>query len=372
MFGRLSDALKKVDASHIDQLLDKAEPLLSQVGVGGNRDAAVGQQPPQGLAVVNQEQHRQYAQQAGGGRHTRALLIGINYAGTDSALRGCIQDVTNMNSFIGSANVFQEVLILTDDQQDPQRRPTRQNILSAFQWLVSGAQPGDAFFLHYSGHGSRQKDTDGDEVDGYDETIVPLDYQQAGQITDDEMNALLVRPLPKGARLTCVFDCCHSGSGIDLPYTYSIDGNLQITFRDNTKEIVRHGLQAGLAMFKKDHQSAAREAFQAISLLAQPKGNPEQHDAAYKKTVAEKGSDADILMFSGCKDEQTSADAVIEGQATGAMSWALLAVLREVPNPNLADLLRRLREKLYGKYQQIPQMSTAHQIDVLNSVFFLG
>lgn len=36
---------------------------------------------------------------------------------------------------------------------------------------------------------------------------------------------------------------------------------------------------------------------------------------------------ADVIMFSGCKDNQTSADAFINGQATGAMSHALVTAL---------------------------------------------
>lgn len=41
-------------------------------------------------------------------------------------------------------------MILTDDQQNPQYRPTGQNMIAAFQWLVTGNQPGDSLFLHYS------------------------------------------------------------------------------------------------------------------------------------------------------------------------------------------------------------------------------
>ncbi|EGF82355.1 hypothetical protein BATDEDRAFT_9780 [Batrachochytrium dendrobatidis JAM81] len=307
-------------------------------------------------------------------RVTRALYIGINYAGSKSALRGCIQDVQNVSKYIGATSIFKESKVLTDDLQDPAALPTRANILAAFHWLVAGAKNGDAFFLHYSGHGAYQKDTDGDEEGGYDQTIVPLDHEQAGQITDDEMNAILVHPLPKGARLTAVFDCCHSGSVLDLPYTYSVDGNLEITFKDNTKEILKHGLQAGLALFKNDKETAMREAFQAVSLVKESKtGQPSANaEAARKKTIEQKSSEADVVMFSGCKDSQTSADAVIDGSATGAMSWALLSVLGENPNPNMTELLRKLREKLHGKYEQIPQMSTSRQVDVVRSTFFLG
>ena len=65
---------------------------------------------------------------------------------------------------------------------------------------MSGAQPNDSLFLHYSGHGGQAKDHDSDEVDGYDETICPVDYAREGEIVDDEMNALLVRQLPRGVR----------------------------------------------------------------------------------------------------------------------------------------------------------------------------
>ena len=56
----------------------------------------------------------------------------------------------------------------------------------------------------------QSKDGEGDEVDGYDETICPVDYASSGQIVDDEMNALLVQRLPPGVRLTAIFDSCHS------------------------------------------------------------------------------------------------------------------------------------------------------------------
>ena len=65
---------------------------------------------------------------------------------------------------------------------------------------MSGAQPNDSLFFLYSGHGSDKRDDDGDEVDGNDETICPVDYKSEGDIIDDEMNQILVQRLPKGAR----------------------------------------------------------------------------------------------------------------------------------------------------------------------------
>jgi hypothetical protein len=106
-------------------------------------------------------------------------------------LKGCINDVHNIKQFIQQNYGFtiDDTVVLTDDQQDPGARPTRANIIRGMKWLVHDAKPGDSFFLHYSGHGSQTEDLDGDEEDGLDETILPLDFKTAGHIVDD------VRPL---------------------------------------------------------------------------------------------------------------------------------------------------------------------------------
>jgi hypothetical protein len=45
-----------------------------------------------------------------------------------------------------------------------------------------------------------------------------------------------------------------------------------------------------------------------------------------------------VTMFSGCKDDQTSADAHIQGQATGAMTWAFLETMKSAQNPSYAQV----------------------------------
>jgi hypothetical protein len=83
----------------------------------------------------------------------KALLIGINYFGQKGELRGCINDTRNVSNFLIENHGYkrEDMVILTDDQQNPVMQPTKQNIIRALQWLVEGAQPNDALFLHFSG-----------------------------------------------------------------------------------------------------------------------------------------------------------------------------------------------------------------------------
>ena len=88
----------------------------------------------------------------------------------------------------------------------------------ALNWLVQGCQPGDSLLFHYSGRGSRQRNSRGNEVDGYDETLCPLDFETQGMIVDDDINAIIVRPLPLGVKLHAIIDAGHSGTVLDLPF----------------------------------------------------------------------------------------------------------------------------------------------------------
>jgi hypothetical protein len=71
-------------------------------------------------------------------------------------------------------------------------------------------------------------------------------------------------------------------------------------------------------------------------------------------------------MFSGCKDEQTSADAFIAGKHVGAMSWSFLETMRTDRNwdMNYIQILMSSRQLLQSKYQQIPQLSCGYQFDL--------
>jgi len=146
----------------------------------------------------------------------KALVIGINYEKTPTnTLRGCINDAMREYKWLQTQGFEKkDIQLLTDHTKV---RPTRTNIILAIRRLVHGAQPGDSLFFHFSGHGlSGIIDVSGDESDGFDEAIMALD----GIIVDDYLCKLLVHPLPPWCRLSVIMDCCHSGTGLDLPFVF--------------------------------------------------------------------------------------------------------------------------------------------------------
>jgi metacaspase-1 len=55
----------------------------------------------------------------------------------------------------------EDLVILTDDRQNPLSQPTKRNILCAMHWLVKGAAPNDSLFFHYVGEPGKPPGTCG-------------------------------------------------------------------------------------------------------------------------------------------------------------------------------------------------------------------
>ncbi|KAL6302949.1 peptidase C14, caspase domain-containing protein [Sparassis latifolia] len=263
---------------------------------------------------IQSRQHSRFEYSKCTGRR-KALCIGINYHGQSNELHGCINDAKNVQQYLIDHWNYkaEDIVLLTDDSHNPRQKPTRANILNAMHWLVQSAHKHDSLFLHYSGHGGQVKDIDGDEIDGLDEVIFPADYRTTGHLTDDLLHTVLVKPLPAGCRLTAIFDSCHSGSVLDLPYEYHSDGKAK-------------GSQVTPSHIK------------------------------------EKSTPADVISWAGCMDSQTSADIYEGGVAVGAMSQAFTKALSSKQDQSYQELLRNIRAILNKKYSQKPQLSSSHRI----------
>ncbi|KAF9267076.1 hypothetical protein L218DRAFT_856631 [Marasmius fiardii PR-910] len=245
----------------------------------------------------------------------RALCIGINYYGSDKPLRGCINDAIHIRDFLMKYHGFprEQIMVLRDDSRNPQKVPTRNNMLAAMRWLVEGAQKHDSLFFHYSGHGGQTPDEDGDELDGFDEVIYPVDYKKRGHILDDDLHTIMAKSIPSGCRLTALFDSCHSGTVL---------GNLSIKYTP-------FGRRKGV------HVSS--------------------------RALQRKAARADVISWSGCKDDETSADTFQGGQPVGAMSY--VRELGRNPPPTYQGLLKNLKALLYERFNQTPQLGSSHHID---------
>lgn len=222
----------------------------------------------------------------------RALLVGINYIGTRYSLNGCINDINNVGSFLFTTRKYNSFIVMTDYTRI---KPTRSNILAGFNVLLRGAKAGDELWFHFSGHGSLQRDFNGDEESGVDSCICPIDYNRSGFITDDIIRNNLAVLVPTGVRLYIVLDACHSGTGCDLRYKYD-----DSSYPTNNASIIptryipnEWSLQQTSYEFKK-----------------------------YNKTNGE------IFCISGCQDYQTSADAYMEGKYSGVLTFLLLKCLK--------------------------------------------
>ncbi|XP_060167870.1 metacaspase-3-like isoform X2 [Lycium barbarum] len=259
----------------------------------------------------------------------RAVLCGINYRGHPKSLKGSINDVLSMRYFLVNKLGFPNasVIFLTEDEKDPYKYPTKANIRSALRWLVHGCRPGDSLVFHYSGHGARVRDRDGDEIDGHDESLCPVDYETEGRILDDEINSTIVRPLPCGATLHGIIDACFSGTSLDLPFVCRIN-------------------RAGYFKWE-DHRISS-----------------------YKGT---RGGTA--ISISACDDHQSSGDTTaFTGVPMGALTYSFIQTLEQETKLSYGRLIMRMHNKIDEAQKRLglnganetqePQLSSSEPFDI--------
>ncbi|XP_024964358.1 metacaspase-3-like [Cynara cardunculus var. scolymus] len=237
----------------------------------------------------------------------RAVLCGVTYNGHKKKLEASVHNVRSMQQLLQNKLGFPSasIRVLTEEESDPSRIPTKCNIEEALRWLVQGCQSGDSLMFYYAGHGCKVVDEDGDETDGYDEALCPVDYREAGKIIDDEINATIVAPLPHGVTLHSVIDTCFSGTLLDLPFLCNIN-------------------QDGLYMW-------------------------EEHQLTNKGTSGGKA-----LCISACADDQNSADtSAFTGNAVGALTFSFIQAMETESKLTYGRLLSSMRKKVCQAQQVV-------------------
>jgi hypothetical protein len=269
----------------------------------------------------------------------KAILIGINYKGSDAELNGCINDIKHIKEILinNCGYCIDNIKILTEEEQII---PTKENIEKGIFWLISNCMKGDTLFYYYSGHGAYVKDTSNDESDGQDEVIIPLDYEQNGVITDDWIFTNFISKIPADVRLLGFNDCCHSGTMMDLKYNYK-----------------------SLCQYKKDVTNNIYNSEEWTNKFI----------FDIEKEINVKGN---ICFFSGCQDNETSADAYLSNKSQGSFSYCLIEFIKnnlqkmsdgtfrfKNGTVKLLDVLKEINARLiiHGFVGQNSQLSLSHQ-----------
>lgn len=259
----------------------------------------------------------------------RALLVGINYVGTGHPLKGCINDVKNIESLLRSRG-FADIEIILE------KEATTANIMAGLRRLVAGATPGDVIFFHYSGHGSQTFSTL--EPDMLDEIICPIDIDWVKNvITDNELKDIF-NPVPNGVNVTIILDCCHSGTGMDHHETAVID---QSDFIESEK------VRVVTRSMKQRHLPPP------ASVLSKVKRK--------KMVLRDWDTSRDInksaLLLAACMPHQTAADATISGIPQGAATASIIAATKMNPEITYLELFKRMSGFMVtNRFTQRPQL----------------
>lgn len=179
---------KSIDASEKD--LSKSNPTPTQ--------------PPSHSArpLTDWDRSLRKQMEAGSGW---AISIGVDGYAT-LPLKCCVADAKLIAATLEQRCGFpsDQILLLTDEEEDPNHRPTKTNLKSNISEMLKRVQPNDTVVVSFAGHGILLKGT------GY---LCPLDFDGADAASSgwqiDELRVLLQNC--RAARKLLILDSCHSG-----------------------------------------------------------------------------------------------------------------------------------------------------------------
>lgn len=151
----------------------------------------------------------------------RAFMVGISHY--DTALTGFqwnningTEDVNLLTPILKKQGFA--ITSLLDEQA------TFENIITQLSQFADKTKKGDIVYLHFSTHGQPVEDINGDEEDGWDEAIIPIDayklykkgsYEGKKHFLDDQLNTYVSKLRDKigpTGFLYVVIDACHAGT----------------------------------------------------------------------------------------------------------------------------------------------------------------
>lgn len=232
----------------------------------------------------------------------RALVIGISeYEKTNDNAWGVIHGANDADLII---SVLKNQGFKSTKISD--KAATAKRIRKGLSDLVASCKSGDIIYLHFSCHGQPFEDVDGDEEDGWDESIVPYDaqmvykkkvYEGQNHITDDELHTYLqkIRKAVGTRGYVCVvIDACHAGN------SYMGD-------EEEEEESFSRGTRKGFSPNGKDFH---------------PRINTK---GAFR--IAQKSGLSDIMILEACRSYQSNYEIRQSGKYYGPLTYYISQVL---------------------------------------------
>lgn len=261
----------------------------------------------------------------------RSLHLGLNsvdadaYSGWSGPLAACEFDANDMAA-IARAQGLEPTVLLTS-------AATRAKLLDGIRAAAKTLRKSDFFFLSYSGHGGQVPDVTGDEFDKRDETWCLYD----GQLIDDELYFELSR-FAAGVRILVVSDSCHSGTVVRAPLQpVTVPGQRPKLMPDSVGMRVYREHREFYDQLQRDVASAAGAP------ILDPDAALAQVAVSGRRTSLVHRFAPQLILISGCQDNQTSMD----GDHNGAFTEQLLRVWNNGAfRGNYANLHARVRANL--------------------------
>lgn len=152
----------------------------------------------------------------------RALLVGVSDYGNGMEDPNKWANISGANDITLLSPLFKEQGFAVTSLVDGQA--THTGITAALEQLASDSQKGDIVYIHFSMHGQPFEDLNGDEEDGWDEALIPVDaemlyaegvYEGKNHLLDDELEGhfnQIRNKLGSEGQLVVILDACHSGT----------------------------------------------------------------------------------------------------------------------------------------------------------------
>ena len=255
---------------------------------------------------------------AGNAQRKRAFMVGISHY--DTALTGYqwnningVEDINLLSPILKKQGFYLTTIL--DEQA------TYQNITNQLSNFTNQTKKGDIVYLHFSAHGQPVEDLNGDEEDGWDEAIVPIDayknykkgvYEGKKHLLDDQLNTYIKKLRTKiGATgfLYVVIDACHAGT----------------SSRANDETI--RGTKVGFTYNDK---------------VFKPSTQKKSH---YKVEATPKMSH--VMYLEACRPDQVNMEIKVDGKRYGPLSYNIAQALQAKPlSANGNDFLNQVKASI--------------------------